>query len=257
MRTPFRCSECRNLWQHLRASGPQSALLRVPGAPGGRPPKAATRPHHPLWTAAAQAPAGVATGPGNAAIAPPVAHHAARKEKAGRCARLQLRLLPPMNRRSGGLDVARLLALRARRHFERDLLAFLERLESRHVDRREVCEQVFAAAVRRNESEPLGVVKPLHSSSCHFSNSSRTKKKSGMRPGQCFDLKERTTVERLQSGRTGRTYCLETKTRWAGYTTNLAGASGILRVGYGVFWGPAWGSFGMPREVQGLPGPGG
>src|SRR6478752_10309999 len=85
--------------------------------------------------------------------------HAQRKSRATR-ARLDW-LLTPANGRSGGLNVARLLALRTRRNFERDLLAFLESLEARHVDCREMREQVFAAAVRRNESEPLGVVKPL------------------------------------------------------------------------------------------------
>ena len=62
---------------------------------------------------------------------------------------------------------------------KRDLLAFLQRLESRHVDRREVREQIFAAAVRRNESETLGVVEPLHSTCCHFCNSSRKRKDIG------------------------------------------------------------------------------
>src|SRR4029434_300327 len=57
--------------------------------------------------------------------------------------------------------VARLLALRALGHFKADLLAFLQGLESRHVDRREVREQIFAAAIRCNETEPLGVVEPL------------------------------------------------------------------------------------------------
>src|SRR5205823_6950868 len=71
------------------------------------------------------------------------------------------------------LDVARLLALRALGHFEADLLAFLQGLESRHVDRREVSEQIFAAAVRCNETETLGVVEPLDCTSCHFCNSSR------------------------------------------------------------------------------------
>src|SRR4030095_9408487 len=41
---------------------------------------------------------------------------------------------------SGSLDVARLLALRALGDFEGDLLAFLERLEPRHVDRGEIAE---------------------------------------------------------------------------------------------------------------------
>src|SRR5947207_12604722 len=59
------------------------------------------------------------------------------------------------------LNVARLLALRALGHFEADLLAFLQGLESRHVDRREVSEQIFAAAVRRNETETLASLNHL------------------------------------------------------------------------------------------------
>ena len=62
---------------------------------------------------------------------------------------------------SGGLDVRRLLALGAGRHFERDLLAFGQRLEAVHVDRAEVREQVFAAFI--------GVMKPKPSESLnHF-----------------------------------------------------------------------------------------
>src|SRR4030095_15351771 len=84
------------------------------------------------------------------------------------------------------LDVARLLALRCRRDFELDLLAFLQSLEPRHVDRREVREQVFAAAVRGDEAETLGVVKPLHCSSCHCCFSSRTKRFSGPKSRPMF-----------------------------------------------------------------------
>jgi uncharacterized repeat protein (TIGR01451 family) len=69
---------------------------------------------------------------------------------------------------SGSLDVARLLALRALGDFEGDLLAFLERLEPRHVDRGEMCEEILASAIRCNESEALRVVKPLHGTCCHF-----------------------------------------------------------------------------------------
>src|SRR5688572_26451352 len=71
--------------------------------------------------------------------------------------------------RSGGLDVARLLlALVARGDFERHLLAFLERLESRHVDGGEMGEEILAAAVRSNEAEALRVVEPLNSTGCHL-----------------------------------------------------------------------------------------
>src|SRR5258705_5115850 len=88
----------------------------------------------------------------------------------------------------------------------------------------------------RSSPPPSGVMNPKPLASLnHFtvpvaiSVIPHEQKENGTRPGQCFDLKERTTVERAQSGRTGRTYCLETKTRWAGYTTNPRCASGILR----------------------------
>ena len=77
--------------------------------------------------------------------------------------------------RSGGLDIARLLlALVARGDLEGDLLAFLERLESRHVDGGEMGEEIFAATVRSNESETLGVVKPFNSTGCHLYVPSRS-----------------------------------------------------------------------------------
>ena len=77
---------------------------------------------------------------------------------------------------SGGLDVRRLLALRALGHFEADLLALLQRLESRHVDCREMGEQVFTAAIRRNESEALCIVEPLDRAGCHIATSSKNER---------------------------------------------------------------------------------
>src|SRR5206468_6990050 len=65
------------------------------------------------------------------------------------------------------LDVGRLLAFRALRHIEGNLLAFLEGLEALHLDRREVREEVFAAVVGRDEPVSLRVIEPLHSSGCH------------------------------------------------------------------------------------------
>src|SRR5664279_1614244 len=72
---------------------------------------------------------------------------------------------------SGSLDVAGLLALRALRDFEGDLLAFLQRLESRHVDRGEMREEIFAASIGGNEAETLRIIEPLHGTCCHFCNS--------------------------------------------------------------------------------------
>jgi hypothetical protein len=65
-------------------------------------------------------------------------------------------------------DVSRLLALRALLHFEADLLVFLQRFEATSLDFRKMREQVFAAAVRRNETKALCIVKPLHCTCCHF-----------------------------------------------------------------------------------------
>src|SRR5437763_15747790 len=69
---------------------------------------------------------------------------------------------------SGALDVARLLALGAGGDIELHLLAFLERLESGHVDGGKMREKIFAAAIRRDEAETLRVIEPLHSTSCHL-----------------------------------------------------------------------------------------
>src|SRR3982751_2428950 len=66
-------------------------------------------------------------------------------------------------RLSGALDVARLLPLRAGGDVELHLLAFLERLESGHVDGGKMREKIFAAAFRRDEAETLRVIEPLHS----------------------------------------------------------------------------------------------
>lgn len=66
-----------------------------------------------------------------------------------------------------GLDVGGLLALGALRHFKANLLAFLERLETTHVDCGKVSEQIFAATIRRDKSKTLGVVKPFYGTGCH------------------------------------------------------------------------------------------
>src|SRR3977135_2341031 len=88
------------------------------------------------------------------------------------------------------LDVGSLFPLGSRGDFERNLLAFLQRLESRHVDRREMREQIFAAAVGSNETKPFGVVKPLYSSCCHVFQFLKTEN-NRVEPGRCFDLKDR------------------------------------------------------------------
>src|ERR1700688_2394041 len=88
------------------------------------------------------------------------------------------------------LDVGSLLPLGPRGDFERHLLAFLQRLESRHVDRREMREEIFSAAIGSNETKAFGVVKPLYSSCCHVFQFLKTEN-NRVEPGRCFDLKDR------------------------------------------------------------------
>jgi hypothetical protein len=69
--------------------------------------------------------------------------------------------------RLSSLNLGCLLAFFAVYDFERYFLSFLERLETLHVDLREMCEQVFAAAIRGDEAEALRVIEPFHGTSCH------------------------------------------------------------------------------------------
>jgi hypothetical protein len=71
---------------------------------------------------------------------------------------------------SGALDVGSLLALGALHDFEGDFFAFLQGLETIHVDRGEVREEIFAAIVRRNKAEAFGIIEPLDSTDCHVCN---------------------------------------------------------------------------------------
>lgn len=88
--------------------------------------------------------------------------------------RQALTMMPPDSSRTIGrdnlrrLDVRSLLALRAHFLVVSHLLPFGERLESVRLDFREVCEQVFAACIRSDETKTLCVVEPLNRTSCHF-----------------------------------------------------------------------------------------
>jgi hypothetical protein len=64
-------------------------------------------------------------------------------------------------------DVRSLQTLRARLHFEFNLLVFLQRLEAFDADFREVREQIVAAAFRGDEAEALCVIEPLDGTGCH------------------------------------------------------------------------------------------
>src|SRR5579875_747326 len=71
-------------------------------------------------------------------------------------------------------------ALRALHDLELHPLAFLEAAEALRTDRREMHENVRPAAVRRDETEPLGVVEPLHRTYCHFEDPSSQRSMPGM-----------------------------------------------------------------------------
>lgn len=74
---------------------------------------------------------------------------------------------------SGGLDVGSLLALRTLRDFELDLLTFFEGLEAIHLDCGKMREQILTPVIRRDESEPLRIVEPLHCACCHENDLSK------------------------------------------------------------------------------------
>src|SRR5215467_9647226 len=68
-----------------------------------------------------------------------------------------------------GLDVLHLRALRPLRDLEADLLILFQRLEPASLDRREMREQVLAAAVGSDEAEPLRIIEPLYRACSHCS----------------------------------------------------------------------------------------
>jgi hypothetical protein len=65
------------------------------------------------------------------------------------------------------LDVGGLLAFGALRYFKADLLAFLERLETIHVDCGKVSKQINATIIRSDKAETLCIVKPFNCTDCH------------------------------------------------------------------------------------------
>src|SRR5687768_7220957 len=65
------------------------------------------------------------------------------------------------------LDVRRRRALLALRHVEGDLLAVLQRLEAGALDRGVMGKKILAAVIRRDESEALRIVEPLHGTCSH------------------------------------------------------------------------------------------
>ncbi len=61
-----------------------------------------------------------------------------------------------------------LLTFGAGDNFKRYLLSFLEGLKTFDFNCGEMCEQIFAAFVGRDETEAFGIVKPLDNTVCHF-----------------------------------------------------------------------------------------
>src|SRR5207237_9528948 len=81
-------------------------------------------------------------------------------------ATVQAREKPPAPRLQR-LDVCRGRALLPLRDVERDLLALFQGFEARALDRAVLGEQILPAVIRRDESEALGVVEPLHCACRH------------------------------------------------------------------------------------------
>src|SRR5205807_9857067 len=65
-------------------------------------------------------------------------------------------------------DVLRLQALRALGHVDADLLTLGQRAEPFRRDGGVMAEDILAAAVLRDEAEPLRIIEPLHSTSRHL-----------------------------------------------------------------------------------------
>lgn len=70
----------------------------------------------------------------------------------------------------GALDVGSLLALGALHDIEGHFLTFLQGLETIHVDGGEMREKIFAAIIRGDKTETLGIIEPLDSTDCHVCN---------------------------------------------------------------------------------------
>src|SRR5690348_8739760 len=80
------------------------------------------------------------------------------------------------------LDVRRRRAFGALGDVERNLLRLLQRLVAIHLDGAVVGEKILAAVVRRDESEALGVVEPLHGTCCHVPVPFMWRGESGLAP---------------------------------------------------------------------------
>src|SRR5439155_22443339 len=77
------------------------------------------------------------------------------------------KLITPPEPRLQRLDVCRGRALLPLRDVERDFLALFQGFEARALNRAVMGEQILPAVIRRDESEALGVVEPLHCACRH------------------------------------------------------------------------------------------
>lgn len=66
------------------------------------------------------------------------------------------------------LDISGLLSFRSLYGIKVDTLTFLQCFKAWHLYRGIVNEEIFAAAIRGNESKTLRIVEPLHSTRCHI-----------------------------------------------------------------------------------------
>jgi hypothetical protein len=69
---------------------------------------------------------------------------------------------------TGNLDVGSLLAFGTLYYLKGNLLAFLEGLETIHVDGGKVREQIPASVIGRDKTKTLSIVEPFDYTSCHF-----------------------------------------------------------------------------------------
>ena len=94
-----------------------------------------------------------------------------------------------------GLNVRRLFAFWPLGDLEADFLTFLECFEPAHLYGRKVCEQVFAAIVRSNETIALGVIEPLHRTRCH---APLPRFETGRGARDLFEFQDRASAEPVQ-----------------------------------------------------------
>src|SRR5512139_1438288 len=74
---------------------------------------------------------------------------------------------PHAPRQLGSANVLRLQALGPARDFELHLLAFLQGLETFHLNRRMMAEDILAAVILGDETKTLRIIEPFYCTACH------------------------------------------------------------------------------------------